>query len=254
MSKIVSFGKHVGSTLGHIGLQQHVLPVKVDAPKDKKKEEAKAKEQMVRNDKVVLLFVFQVGWGLGVPFKQGPQQLGTVLWGSYLCVALAAVQPPPGHRLLVAHTQVCFAVILLGFRTIQTSQEATPDKVSMLDLCSWSASPPPKHTLRSVQGLARRLAPLNYSAPPPFAAPLQILPMVWAAYNAIPALIFFVYIFAVNPFDDIGLELSCFWLRLLSTLLGIGALACLWFADPKLNDQGDIARVDWNVRGNVTFG
>ncbi len=77
--------------------------------------------------------------------------------------------------------------------------------------------------------------------------------MVWAGYNVIPALIFFVYIFAVNPFDDRPLELSCFWLRLLSTLLGIGALACLWFADPVLNDKNVIVRVDWNVRGGLSF-
>ena len=61
MGRVAAFSKRVGSALGRIGPQQPVLPVKVDAVKDKKKEEAKAKEKMVRNDKVVLLFVFQVG-------------------------------------------------------------------------------------------------------------------------------------------------------------------------------------------------
>jgi hypothetical protein len=73
--------------------------------------------------------------------------------------------------------------------------------------------------------------------------PLQILPMVWAAYNAVPPLIFFVYIFAVNPSEDRALELSCFWLRHISTLLAIGALLCLWFADTT--------REDWSTSTNA---
>ncbi len=60
MGRVAAFSKRVGSALNRIGPQQPVLPVKVDAVKDKKKEEAKAKEKMVQNDKVVLLFAFQV--------------------------------------------------------------------------------------------------------------------------------------------------------------------------------------------------
>jgi hypothetical protein len=55
--------------------------------------------------------------------------------------------------------------------------------------------------------------------------------MVWAGYNAIPPLIFFIYTFTVHPSEDRSLELSCFWLRHLHTLLGMGAMVCLWFAD-----------------------
>ena len=74
------------------------------------------------------------------------------------------------------------------------------------------------------------------------AAPHQILPMLWAFYNMVPAVIFFVYIFAVDPKEDRFLELTCFWLRYLSTAAAIGAMVCLWFSKTSNGSMTGVLR------------
>ncbi len=55
----------------------------------------------------------------------------------------------------------------------------------------------------------------------------MVLPMLWAAYNATPACIFFIYLFA----SPRTLEIVCFFAHYLSSGCAIGAMICLWFAD-----------------------
>jgi hypothetical protein len=62
------------------------------------------------------------------------------------------------------------------------------------------------------------------------------LPMLWAGYNAIPAILFFIYWFNKGPF----LEKICVLLQIIGTLLACGAVACLWFALPAEYDYQDI--------------
>jgi hypothetical protein len=57
----------------------------------------------------------------------------------------------------------------------------------------------------------------------------MVLPMLWAAYNAFPSIIFFIALFA----DNRTLEIVCFWAHYLSSGCALGAMVCLWFADTR---------------------
>ncbi len=52
-----------------------------------------------------------------------------------------------------------------------------------------------------------------------------LLPMLWAAYNSIPATLFFIYIINTGAL----LEVACVLLQLLGGLLAAAAVATLWF-------------------------
>jgi hypothetical protein len=59
-----------------------------------------------------------------------------------------------------------------------------------------------------------------------------LLPMLWAGYNAIPAILFFIYWFNKGPL----LEKICTLLQILGTLIACGAVASLWFTLPAEYD------------------
>lgn len=54
------------------------------------------------------------------------------------------------------------------------------------------------------------------------------LPCLWAIYNAVPPVLFFSFVLGSTNF----LQIMAFWMQLVSTLSGIGALICLWFIAP----------------------
>lgn len=53
------------------------------------------------------------------------------------------------------------------------------------------------------------------------------LPCLWAVYNAVPPLLFFVYNFTSGD----ALHNACFWLQLGQMLSGLGAVVALWFVE-----------------------
>ncbi len=63
-----------------------------------------------------------------------------------------------------------------------------------------------------------------------------LLPMLWAGYNAIPAILFFIYWFNKGPL----LSKICTVLQILGTLIACGAVAALWFTLPADYDLREI--------------
>ncbi|KAF8068163.1 midA [Scenedesmus sp. PABB004] len=54
------------------------------------------------------------------------------------------------------------------------------------------------------------------------------LPLLWAAHNSVPPLLFFGHLLAGRD----ALQNMCFWLHIAQVLAGGGAVVCLWFITP----------------------
>ena len=54
------------------------------------------------------------------------------------------------------------------------------------------------------------------------------LPILWAVYNAVPPLLFFIFLLGSSK----ALQIWAFWLQLVSMLSGLGAIVLLFFIKP----------------------